>query len=703
MAIRPDTDPKSASPRSGAPKSELEQYGVWVKAEPQDIIEDASASGAIDMDFNLPGESASVPEESFLSEDEEKLLGSFDSEFDAAESGPLPDIEDMPPLEESLLPSEPRPLAEEAGGAGPGAIDISLEEFENAGSPSAIHPGVEIDMSSVEGLDVPPEASGKLPSGAIEDVSSEFLEAIEEPEAAGAPAQAVTSDFVTGMDDVTAEFLDIEESIAAPKAVADSSAEFEPLDIDLHFDDSVGASDSRARPAGEDAGFEAVTEFDDFLTVDSSSPAAAEPGFDDVSAVERELSSPSAGPATAREAAKPDLSTEILLKIADELSSIRGELVSLKSKIGDVMASAEAAPKQASEAPAEPEGESAASGGFFDDEEDETIALTGDELDNILNTADFTTEEPSEAEEPIELEAETLSEDGDLLDESLLPESGDYSPPSMVEPAIEEVRIGEADSVDEVVELSDDLGLVAEDGVRPLTQAPEDTSYLESPESFGVEGGAPPEDKPLVEPDLSDFDLGPEDLEPRLEIDEELPLASEAKGEAPAEELTLGIEAGPDYIADLSFEEGATEAEFIETVPEIEETNFSEINLHEENTAASDVTEVEEIDALSDTDFSIGREETPLSEEEEDLMLSAVEEPPPAPPKAPKASRTPPPSTAPAPAPGDDGDRLKSEIKSVLSYLDKLLDSLPEEKIEEFARSKYFDTYKKLFEELGLV
>jgi hypothetical protein len=35
--------------------------------------------------------------------------------------------------------------------------------------------------------------------------------------------------------------------------------------------------------------------------------------------------------------------------------------------------------------------------------------------------------------------------------------------------------------------------------------------------------------------------------------------------------------------------------------------------------------------------------------------------------------------------------------------MDQLLESLPEEKIEEFASSKYFDTYKKLFSELGLV
>jgi pilus assembly protein FimV len=735
MAIRPDNDPNSAAPRSGAPKSELEQYGVWVKAEPQDIVEEVASPGAAGMDFDFPGESASVSEESFLSEDEEKLLGSFDSEFDSApspsaeETGPLPDIEDMPPLEESLLPSEPLAVAEDLDA---GTIDIKLEEFESAGPPSTIHPGVEIDMSSVEGLDNP-DASERSASSAIEDVSSEFLDVIEEPEApspSAPPSSSGSSDFGSGMDDVTAEFLDIEESIAPPRAVADSSAEFEPLDIDLHFDDSVGSSDS-ASPLREDSGFESVTEFDDFLTVDSSKPASQEPGFDDVSAVERDLASPAASraPASTAEAPRPDLSTEILLKIADELSSIRGELVSLKAKIGDVMGSSEASPPKAAESADSAEEDAAGVGGFFDEEEDETIALTGDELDNILNTADFTTEEASEAEEPIELDADALSEgisssdDGDLLDESLLPESGDYSPPSMIEPAIEEVRIGEADSVDEIGEEADGLGLVAEEGVTPVTQAPEDTSYLESPESLGIEGGAPPDDEPLVEPDLSDFDLGPEDLEPRLEVDEELPLAgggASGSSSSPTEEMTLNIEAGPDYIPDMSFEEGVAEAEFIESVPEIEETNFSEINLHEETDlppSASDVTEVEEIDALSDMDISIASEpsaaseEGSLVEEEEDLILSAEEVEPPPPYKAPIQAPAAPAPKAPSPAQpqaaaaseSDDGDRLKSEIKSVLSYLDKLLDSLPEEKIEEFARSKYFDTYKKLFEELGLV
>lgn len=45
---------------------------------------------------------------------------------------------------------------------------------------------------------------------------------------------------------------------------------------------------------------------------------------------------------------------------------------------------------------------------------------------------------------------------------------------------------------------------------------------------------------------------------------------------------------------------------------------------------------------------------------------------------------------------------LKADVKSVLLYMDQLLENLPEEKIMEFAKSEQFATYKKLFSELGL-
>ena len=45
---------------------------------------------------------------------------------------------------------------------------------------------------------------------------------------------------------------------------------------------------------------------------------------------------------------------------------------------------------------------------------------------------------------------------------------------------------------------------------------------------------------------------------------------------------------------------------------------------------------------------------------------------------------------------------LKNDIKSVLLYMDQLLENLPEDKIMEFAKSEQFTTYKRLFNELGL-
>lgn len=47
-------------------------------------------------------------------------------------------------------------------------------------------------------------------------------------------------------------------------------------------------------------------------------------------------------------------------------------------------------------------------------------------------------------------------------------------------------------------------------------------------------------------------------------------------------------------------------------------------------------------------------------------------------------------------------EELKSNVKNVLSYLDQLLDALPEEKIKEFAESDTFELYRKLFEELNI-
>lgn len=45
---------------------------------------------------------------------------------------------------------------------------------------------------------------------------------------------------------------------------------------------------------------------------------------------------------------------------------------------------------------------------------------------------------------------------------------------------------------------------------------------------------------------------------------------------------------------------------------------------------------------------------------------------------------------------------IKNEVKSVLAYMDQLLESLPEAKMKEFAESEYFEMYNRLFSELGI-
>jgi hypothetical protein len=100
--------------------------------------------------------------------------------------------------------------------------------------------------------------------------------------------------------------------------------------------------------------------------------------------------------------------------------------------------------------------------------------------------------------------------------------------------------------------------------------------------------------------------------------------------------------------------------------------------------------------------FEVNAEEAPVSMDDDleeafadDLSIDDAALPA-APPKAPAAETD----------AGEDIDipaNFKSELKSVLSYMDHLLESLPEDKIEEFAKSEYFDSYKKIFKELGLV
>ena len=453
-----------------------------------------------------------------------------------------------------------------------------------------------------------------------------------------------------------------------------------------------------------------------------------------------------------------EVSAQLLLKIADEISSIRDELTTLKREFADIRAE---------------NGFPAESGVLFGEEtesDDEKIALTGDEMDNILSSAGFSEEDaaydalreeeaaalrklseqneaegqedtPAEgegtAEETEEPEEEIIDIDFDELgidlDDELAGRVGEAPAPETaappeIDPADELANIEAAaeaqaaaqeydlslaegfllDSIDEINEMRD-LKL---DGAAPLSPAPADTSYLDA-YPFALEN--PVFDEPF--PGETNININVDLGDVALRLDE---ASLEESGGSPEDdpfsldEASLGIDAAALGLEDFSIESPALVDEFesmdlsdavIEdpdisaglSEPVLEEPNLGDISL--DMSDIGDFAQAAGLDSKDDSlaqvipeGFELGtaEEAAPLDDDLEtladdvgitvdidDLALSAGD-------------------TAISPD-------MQGDLKNMLSYMDHLLESLPEEKIEEFAKSEYFDTYKKIFKELGLV
>ena len=367
-------------------------------------------------------------------------------------------------------------------------------------------------------------------------------------------------------------------------------------------------------------------------TISVEEPVSLE--FDDISAVEKDLTedNPVTGDTTV---VTNDKSTELLMIIADELSSIKKEISTLKTELAGFK---NAAPAESSNADAA--GSQTENSGFFsDDDTDETIALTGDELNNILITADFT-EEKSEEEPSLTVEPEeSTTQDSETVQTVSGYESVGVIPAEGHEPEIPETLpetifdvpgfdgVGNIE-VSHVNTIHDDVSYL--EGSDTI-EADLDNVAIEEPELEIIDF----EDEKLEEPELTEFNIDLTDMEKDYPVEQDIAV------EPPTTDVT------------------PVQNESVE--PSIDEFATTETLSNEELA-------------------SIG----------EDVSVIAEESPESIP--APKADN------AVVSLPVD----LKDEIKSVLSYMDQLLESLPEEKIEEFARSEHFEVYKKLFEELGI-
>jgi pilus assembly protein FimV len=404
--------------------------------------------------------------------------------------------------------------------------------------------------------------------------------------------------------------------------------------------------------------------------------------FDDLEALESELASVTT---TARSGSS---SSDILARIEEELRSIRTDLTQLRGELTGLRKGA-AAP-----AAATPATGAETQSGFFDEDEDETIALTGDELDNILNTADImeeTAEAPNAGGQEIPNEAEIAPPLDDIL--------------SFDTPELEQEK-GAPAAEDDTLVLSEDSLLP--EGDAALEELPAEMVLEELDEPSASKGGTGvPDLEELPELDLEGIpEIETEALEAPAGKKPEKPGAQDDAGDETIDLETLDLGEEPNVIEavpaqlddsegladDVDLEALAAEAEELAgnaPATETEDLEIGELESIGDEPAAEKAQEIE-IDFESDKEPAAAEVEelepaTDLGSAEEILEAEEVG------------------GEAPA-ARGQSGvpDDLKDEIRTVLKYMDHLLEALPDEKIQEFASSDYFVMYKKLFEDLGL-
>ena len=555
-----DNDEKdlSVNAADSAGDEELEEYGVWVKVGPQDVDNAVGDDDLAIEDFPA----GDIDEESLLTEEEEALLG---------------DLE---------------------GGSG----EVSVEGFDVASE-------IALDEDETPSFDLDEDLS---------DISESDFASLETDE---------LGDDLDSLDELDDLSLDAEEDTGTEETVEDISLDAGESDIDELSDLSDLDSSTDAMPGADDE----LNNIDiDDLEQDSSGedlvelvvedevapemPSPIDAPIDDIASLEMDLQDDEVS--LVGEPVDSSDQSEILIKIESELREIKNELASLKQELSSLRGVAVApAPS-----PDEQVDEEASPSGFFEEEEDETIALTGDELDNILSTADFTEETVAESEVPddqdvvadieppiaevvAEVEAETLEA------EPLEVESIETEP---LEADSIEVEPLEAESLD----------------VDPFEDEPFD---VESLEAELVEDEAPVELMPdSPEDDFEDLDfnmdsdessiealMGDSDEKPAVETVADLSLEGELSEdigldsvdmmeEAPVEDL----EEIPEAFDDLGeLDELSPESDSLmdqEDLIPLEDDDLEEIDLSESFQDANDIDgSIDEILAPIDEDLSV--------------------------------------------------------------------------------------------------
>ncbi len=371
----------------------------------------------------------------------------------------------------------------------------------------------------------------------------------------------------------------------------------------------------------------------------------------------------------------------LLQQIVSELSDLKNEMNKLKTNLEEIKtqdkvalaagaglaAGAAAASLANDDIDPEKAAEKEDKGGFFsDDDGDDTIALSFDELDNIMNTAEFSdTVEAGESSEAAENSIEEIdttnteieevvdNPDDTVIDESVITSDFDTneasdSVDSEIENAISDEKDTSLDDINFDEGQSENFDFSDEKLEEPKIDEfiPDGNDELYEGEELPDEIAIPKEDDLLVESNSSDF------------MDS-------------VKETSEQDETSAEFIAEEADELDTTDlpSELPDDIPTVDKVLAEEV---EEPAAAPESASFAEVDNLDNnlSESNLVYLDKQTSGESSSETIANTE--------------------------------LKQDIKSVLLYMDQLLENLPEDKIVEFAKSDEFVTYKKLFNELGL-
>ena len=703
----------------------LDMYGVWLKKK-KDTIEPLDS----DDSQSINGSGTEKDQDTISFDDDFSFSDSFSDIDNDAEIQELDELNNTDSFSEVPLETP----------------DPSYTESES--------PDVALDEDSFESLDLDDFLSDDASSETdTKETSDSFIE--EEPinldftEMTDDTAKNSNNDEPpAGLENFTEISLEDFED-AAPAETADSKDDFEEVNDfdDILTDDAAEEQKSEYGKQKEEAVLDINVTADDETTKvqplselssqvvednadipifdaddDEEDFEAEEPAFfDDIEAVKEDLLSPQQAaehqdkpvdPVPEKDtketmdttavtfqhsAAEHDKATELLMQIAHEISDLKAELNSLKAGMAaQSKVISETSVKDAGHYQEEKTTDTESSGFFSDDDTDETIALTGDELNNILITADFTEERNAEDGAPVVADEESAAETTENYE----------VPPVLtkdIDPEMQETLTADhsfEDSIAEPASVKTDNDykpeaegekLLASDPVfnvepTPITSLSEDLSYLDDQSEVTDEGmdiidgdAAEQEATGLEDINIKSFDI-PSEQEIEVPSPDMKPASKEAQPTAKVmEERTIHeLQNDEDFSNPFADAANAPEAKIKEEI--IEEPFIGEVpDIEPEVEEITAAESLEELDEIPELEFE--GEKIPEEPKQETLLQAATKK------------RE---ATVSIPL------ELKNEIKSVLSYMDQLLEALPEKKIEEFAKSEYFETYKHLFEELGI-